>query len=70
MKDTKLTRQQKDKLKTQYQIHHGLVEIQQIATLLGTEDMTLAGILYLSTIVQRRKRPVSIGIEVHRADGS
>lgn len=51
-------------------LHSVVREITDIAKFLGTNDMHLAGIIYLASIVRRRKRKHFTGVEVHRGESS
>ena len=51
-------------------INLAVLEITEIANFLGTKDMHLAGIIYLASIVRRRKRKPFTGVEVHRGGNS
>ena len=51
-------------------IHQIVQGITDMAKFLGTEDMYLAGIVYLASIVRRRKRSPFRGVEVHRVSSS
>jgi len=51
-------------------LHDTVREITELAKLLGTDDMHLAGIIYLASIVRRRKRKSFKGVEINRTGKS